>query len=166
MFRRSFLLILAGGLLTACAPSAPKNDVTYYLVRHAEKTAEKPDPALTDAGMFRAIDLGNRLRDVALTAIYATDYTRTRDTAKPVSDMQELPVQIYDPKDLRRFAESLKTQTGHILIVGHSNTTPQLAELLGGEAGGSIDDATEFNRFYVIKKSSEDVTSDIQRYGR
>lgn len=166
IIRRSFLLILTSAVLAACAPSTPKNEITYYLVRHAEKTAEKPDPSLTEQGMFRALELGNRLRDVELTAIYSTDYTRTRDTAKPVSEMQELAVQIYDAKDLPAFAESLKSQTGHILVVGHSNTTPQLAGLLGGDPGTPIDDASEFNRFYIIKKSGDDVTSEIQTYGR
>lgn len=164
--RHALAVTLAGVILTACTPSAPKDDVTYYLVRHAEKTAEKPDPGLTDAGMRRSIDLANRLHDVPLTAVYSSDYIRTRNTAKPVSEMKGLELKIYDAGDLPGFAESLKTQTGHILVVGHSNTTPQLSELLGGEPGEPIVEATEYNRLYIITVSGDEVVSEIKTYGQ
>ena len=166
MLRRSFLLGLAGGLLVACSATEPQVDATYYLVRHAEKTAVKPDPALTEPGMMRALALGERLKDVSLSAVYSTDTLRTRETARPVTEMQDLSLQIYDARNLPAFAESLKAQSGHILVVGHSNTTPQLAGLLGGNPGAPIVEATEYNRLYVITKSGDVVVSDIQTYGR
>lgn len=166
MIRRSFLWLAAAALLTACSAPTPEADTTYYLVRHAEKTKDKKDPALTDAGKQRAQDLALRLKDVKLTKIYSSDYTRTRDTAAPVAAAQGLDVTLYDPRDLQGFAESLSQEKGHILIIGHSNTTPPLAALLGGEAGEPINEAAEYDRFYVLSKTGKNAITVMERYGQ
>jgi len=97
--RRSFLVIAAAAILGACQSNAPAADTTYYLVRHAEKTAEKPDPGLTETGQQRAQDLAVHLKDVKLIKIYSSDYIRTRDTAAPIAAAQGLEVTLYDPRD-------------------------------------------------------------------
>jgi 2,3-bisphosphoglycerate-dependent phosphoglycerate mutase len=52
------------------------------------------------------------------------------------------------------------------LVVGHSNTTGALAGHLGGDPGPAIDDATEFDRLYVISITEDGtVSSRIERYG-
>ncbi|MEP3889613.1 MAG: phosphoglycerate mutase family protein [Hellea sp.] len=166
MIRRVFLTGLSAALLLGCASKTPSYDATYYLVRHAEKTTEKPDPALTEDGKQRAQDLAGRLANIPLTAIYSSDYTRTRNTAAPASKAQGLDVIIYDPRDLDGFAKSLLAQKGHILVVGHSNTTPQLSALLGGEAGEPIVEATEYDRFYVLQRRGDNVTGRIDTFGK
>jgi len=145
--------------------SIPEDSATYYLVRHAEKTTEAKDPGLTQAGKKRAQDLAKRLEDVTLTKIYTSDYIRTRDTAAPVATIQKVPFTLYDPRQLEAFAKTLLTETGHILVVGHSNTTPQLSEFLGGLAGAPIIEATEYNRFYVVSRKGGHVTSFIETFG-
>ena len=159
------LMILAFFGLSACAATTPSVD-GVYLVRHAEKTKDKKDPALTPAGQQRAQDLAARLKDVTLTKIYSSDYTRTRDTAAPVAAAQGLEVMLYDPRDLQGFAETLSQEKGHILIVGHSNTTPPLVALLGGEAGEPINEATEYDRFYVLSKTGNAAITVMERYGQ
>lgn len=166
MIRRYFLTLAAAAMLAACASTSPQPDATYYLVRHAEKTKDKKDPALTEAGTQRAQDLATRLKNVPLTKIYSSDYKRTRDTAVPVADAQALEVTIYDPRDLEGLATALLAQKGHILVVGHSNTTPQLSALLGGFEGDPIAEATEYDRFYVLKRRGGDVAGDIERFGK
>jgi len=166
MIRRVVLAGLAAILLSGCAPKTTPYDTTYYLVRHAEKTADKQDPALTEAGQQRAQDLVGRLANVPLTAIYSSDYIRTRDTAAPIAEAQGLDLIIYDPRDLDSLAKTLLAQKGHILIVGHSNTTPQLSELLGGPAGEPIVEATEYDRLYVVNKSGDESVGRIERFGK
>ena len=140
-------------------------DAIYYLVRHAEKTLQKDDPALTDIGKKRAIDLSKRLVDIPVSKIYSSDYTRTRDTATPAAYSKNLQIALYDPKSLEEFSKTLLNETGHILVVGHSNTTPPLAELLGGDGGEPIIEATEYNRFYIVTRSGQNVSSIIETYG-
>ena len=175
MIRRSVLGAIACLFVMGCAQkeSAPQShkaktseaESTFYLVRHAEKTKDKTDPALTAEGQQRAQDLAQRLAKVPLTSIYSSGYIRTRDTAAPIAQAKGLEVKLYDPRDLAGFAEILKTQKGHILVVGHSNTTPQLTGLLGGEAGEPIVEATEYDRFYVLDIINNKVVSRIERYG-
>jgi len=165
MIRRYFLGLIIGATLTACATTTPQTDATYYLVRHAEKTKDKKDPALTEAGTRRAQDLALRLKGVPVTKIYSSDYKRTRDTAAPIAAATSLEVVIYDPRDLEGFSKSLLTETGHIVVVGHSNTTPELSGFLGGDSGEPIVEATEYDRLYILKRQTKVITSTIERYG-
>ncbi len=157
-------------MLSACsAPasklSAPKSDA-IFLVRHAEKTAEKKDPALTEAGEARAAALSERLAGEGITDIHSSDTKRTRDTAAPLAKKLGLEVQIYDPRDLPAMAAKLKAAPGRHLVVGHSNTTPQLTELLGGDGGTPIIEATEYDRLYIVTtEDGEPVKSYLTRYG-
>lgn len=165
MIRRNFVVLAAGILLTACAMTASQPDATYYLVRHAEKTKDKKDPALTEVGEKRAQDLAERFKNTPLTKIYSSDYKRTRDTAAPVAAAKGLKVTLYDPRDLEKFSKNVLSETGHILIVGHSNTTPSLSGLLGGQSGDPIVEATEYDRFYIIARNGKNIESRIEKYG-
>jgi hypothetical protein len=63
MLRRAAIgLLLASsiGFRSAPAQSAP---ITVFIVRHAEKGPEVPDPSLTDAGRQRAAELAWVLGD-------------------------------------------------------------------------------------------------------
>lgn len=151
--------------LAACSQVAPKPDA-IFLVRHAEKTAEQNDPGLTEAGKARAVALADRLEDEGISEIYSSDYIRTRDTAAPLADRLGLDVKIYDAGDLKAMSEILKASEGRILVVGHSNTTPQLTELLGGDGGTPIVEATEYDRLYVVTaEEGQPVKSYLTRFG-
>lgn len=177
LFSRSQFLKMTGLgiaiLMMGCSPKTsapdiaaePSPDAVYYLVRHAEKTKEKDDPGLTEAGHKRAKALAARLADVPLTKIYSSDYIRTRDTAAPIAKAKGLDVVIYDPRQLEDFAASLLGESGHILVVGHSNTTPPLSAFMGGAAGTPIVEATEYNRLYVLRREGDTMTSVIETFG-
>lgn len=164
--RRAFLALGVSAVLIACVSKPAELDAVYYLVRHAEKTTEKPDPGLTAEGQQRAQDLADRLSDIKLTAIYSSDYIRTRDTAAPIAAEQGIEVTLYDARDLEGLAKTLLAQKGEILVVGHSNTTPQLSALLGGVSGEPIIEATEYNRLYVLQRNGDKIESRIDIYGK
>ncbi len=130
----------------SCGPGEPattdpaattgREVATVILVRHAEKEAGD-DPALTAAGTTRAERLRDMLREAELAAVYATDTRRTRATADPTAAAQGLDTKSYDPAALDQLAGTLRRNyTGKtVLVVGHSNTTPQLLNaLLGSDA--------------------------------
>ena len=162
--RRGALAALASFALAACATAPAAPDTVIYLVRHAEKEAG-PDPSLTLTGRARAEILAQDLAGADLTAIWSTDYARTRETAAPAAHTAGLMVRIYDPGQPEAFAEQLKLTPGNILVVGHSNTTPALVEALGGDPGPPIDEATEYDRLYVVTVTGGRVTSELRRYG-
>ena len=92
---------------------------------------------------------------------------RTRSTAAPLAEALGLKVRLYDPRDLEAFARRLKEEGGRHLVVGHSNTTPELVGLLGGEPGTAIDEAVEYGRLYVVViDAGGRAGSMLLRYGR
>ena len=143
----------------------PEPELVAFLVRHAEKEGG-PDPALTAAGKVRAAALSELLRDDGIDAVLSSDFRRTRETAQPVATVLNKDIEIYDPYDLLDLAEQLRDRGGRVLVVGHSNTTPELARLLGGEPGAPIDEATEYDRLYVVTVFEDGrVETELRRYG-
>lgn len=168
-----FLLIalLGGGIYTFVKYSKSKPQSTIvYLVRHAEKlTGENVgrDPALSPEGETRAHILAANLARKNISKIYATDWKRTRDTAKPLADELGLKIQIYNPNDLGALASKIKSNKGNALVVGHSNTIPGTVNALGGDGGAPIDEASEYDRLYVITIDKDGaVKSQLQHYGQ
>lgn len=111
-------------------PSVAVDNYSIYLVRHAEKTDNADNPSLTSCGKRRADMLANMLSKTNITSIYSTSYQRTMQTAKPLAKLTNTAVKIYSPKHLDQLMLLLKNNSENTLVVGHSNTTPQLVELL------------------------------------
>jgi len=138
--------LFSGALLDAQEPAT-----LVYLVRHAEKEAQPAnDPPLTPEGRDRAEFLAQLLKDSGLTHIYSSRFERTRQTAQPVADITGLEIQYYNHLNLAGLASVLKETPGRHLVVGHSNTTPAVVEFLGGDPGEPIDEATEYDRLYLL----------------
>lgn len=129
---------------------APENSFTLYLVRHAEKQADDSrDPALSAAGGYRSEQLATWFQDKNLEDIWSSDYRRTLDTAMPLLARSGLEVTLYDPGELPALAKSLLDRQHNALVVGHSNTTPELARLLCRCVVADMDDS-EYDRLIVV----------------
>ncbi len=158
-------LSLAIGLATPAL--AQQSATVVYLVRHAEKQDDgTSDPALTAQGTERAELLNHMLADAGLTHIHSTEFKRTQLTAAPLAESTGLEVAAYDPGDLPGFAAWLKATPGRHLVSGHSNTTPGLVGALGGEPGEPIEEATEYDRLYIVTIGPDGTVSTVLlRYG-
>jgi broad specificity phosphatase PhoE len=157
-------VIIAMILMMANSISASE-DTVVFLVRHAEKTADKDDPGLTADGRERSLQLANLLKDARIDHIHSTDYKRTRETAAPFAEMTGLDIEFYTWDDPPGLAQSLKHDRKRHLVVGHSNTTTELVTLLGGEPGTEIDHSGENDRLYIVTISSNGVTTVLIRFG-
>jgi phosphohistidine phosphatase SixA len=150
--RNLLLLLLTCFIFNACT-TRPNDNYTLYLVRHAEKLAnDGNDPALSEAGMDRAKQLATWFQDKNLKDIWSSDYRRSRDTAGPLVSRLGLVVTLYDAHDLPALARDLVENRHNALVVGHSNTTPELARLL---CQCFIDDMgdSEYDRLIVVSFS-------------
>jgi len=149
--RFSLILLLLVCCLAACtAAPGTKDDYTLYLVRHAEKQADgSRDPELTGAGRRRSENLSEWLADKDIRDVWSSDYKRTRDTARPTLSRLGLDLIIYDPRDLTTLSATLLSNQKNALVVGHSNTTPELARLLCTCDIDDMDDS-EYDRLIVI----------------
>lgn len=153
-----FPLLLAGfaSLLAGCA-SAPlvrhRDEVSFIVVRHAEKASDDAeDPALTTEGRARAQRLAGLLADEAISAVYATEFRRTQQTAQPTADAHQVPVTHYFSKGpaVESAARWLRQhRQGTVLIVGHSNTVPEIVGALSGQNVESIPDH-QYGRLYRV----------------
>ncbi|MFM1879545.1 MAG: hypothetical protein RLZZ241_2411 [Bacteroidota bacterium] len=127
---------------------------TFYLIRHAEKDRTDPgnsDPELNQKGMGRAMHWAEIFNDVPLDAIYSTDFERTEMTAAPTAIKKDILVQYYDPKSLDVVNFLRENRGKRVLIVGHSNTTPDLVNKLIGESNRfhDMDDEDNGSLFLV-----------------
>jgi len=157
------------GSATAADPVPPaveSKPLVVFLVRHAEKVDAGRDPELSAAGHERAAALAGALRSAEIRYVHSSDFIRTRDTAAPVAAELGLEVALYDPRDLPALVEELRRVGGRHLVVGHSNTTPSMVELLGGDPGSAIDEAGEYDRLYVVTIDRDSTASSVMmRYG-
>jgi len=99
------------------------------------------------------------LKDAAITAVYSTDYVRTRATAEPLAQALHEPVRIYSAKsaagrpDAASLVETLRKEPqAVVLVVGHSDTVPGLLSALGVEEKIQIGDREYDNLFLVVPK--------------
>lgn len=143
-FRRWSILCLV--VLALAAPAFAQ--VTVILTRHAEKAATPPkDPPLTEAGKNRADLLASMLADSGATAIYVTEFQRTQLTAAPLAARVHVePIVLSDTQQLIQAIRARKS--GVVVVVGHSNTVPDIIVGLGGPKVSIAD--PEYNNLFVL----------------
>lgn len=162
-----FILLLAITFtLPSCAQDTEKatETSTFYFIRHAEKDRSDKtnrNPSLTQQGILRAAKWSLALQHAKFDAVYSTDYNRTKQTAQPTAEKNGLELTMYDPRNLdgKAFLEANKGKT--VLVVGHSNTTPQFVNsVLGHEKYPDIDDTNNAN-LYIVTVSPSGEISDV-----
>ena len=126
---------------------------TIILIRHAEKKIEptNPDPDLAPEGVERAQEIARVFGDAGINTIYATQYKRTQQTVKPLSDRTGIPVTLLDANQnnelLKRIQTTYRGQT--IFIAGHNNTVPAMLSELSGETYPVIPES-EYDNLYIV----------------
>ena len=149
-------LVLSAILLLYAATAAAQNLV--FVVRHAERadggaggTMSATDPDLSDAGRARAQSLAAALKDAKITAIFVTPYKRTMQTAEPLAKALGLEISVVDQKDAAALIDKVNGTPGNVLVVGHSNTVPDVLTRLGIADPPKLADADYDNLFVVIR---------------
>lgn len=142
----------------ACVAPVTAATTTIMVVRHAEKSTDDPrDPSLSEAGQERARALSSVLKDAGVTDIYTTQYKRTRQTAEPLAQqfgisIVERPINDANASTYARdLAQAILTSSAgkSVLVVGHSNTVPDIVRSLSGVAVPAITDA-EYDHIFVV----------------
>ena len=154
--RIPFLASLLAFSLTACATTlapVPSDTETraIHVVRHLEKAAEpREDPPLAPAGAARARALAELLAGARIEAIFVSDTRRARETALPLSERTGIGLTVYDPGRPEELVALVEATGGNLLVVGHSNTVPDLVERFGGTRPAPIGD-DEYGTLWVIE---------------
>jgi len=142
----------------------------YYVVRHAEKAGQgagmSSDVPLSEAGLQRAKALEAKLHAVNIKKIYSTNTIRTTSTAKPLSDLTKVRIELYDARDTG-FINRLKAlNKKNILIVGHSNTVDDVVNGLMGEKVLSDLADPEYGDVFIVKKKGKNLKFIKERFGQ
>jgi 2,3-bisphosphoglycerate-dependent phosphoglycerate mutase len=164
------VLILFAAMLAVFADA---QNITIILVRHAEKdvsaTAIKNDPDLNNAGRNRAERLSEILLKYKPRQIFSTRYRRTRMSAEPLANnifaAYRLQTQIYNFDEPEAFAaELLSLKTKCVVVFGHSNTTPALANLLIKQNKYKDLTDAEYDKIFIIKIKGEKIKDEVITY--
>jgi len=125
---------------------------TIILLRHAEKdTINGQDPPLSAMGKKRAKRLAKQFPKVSPNAFYSTNFIRTKETVTPWSKLAGKQIKIYDAAKQPEFASMLTKQKGKtIVVVGHSNTIPQLVNLIIGKDKYSPLPDAEYSKIFIV----------------
>lgn len=130
-----------------------KEPSTFYFIRHAEKDRSDKNnrnPHLTDVGRARANHWKEILKHVDFDAVYSTDYYRTKETALPLAQENNVDLTIYDANNLDGEKLKIDNVGKTILVVGHSDTTPKFVNhVIGQEKYNAIDDSNNGN-LYIL----------------
>ena len=136
------------------AAGATAQRPVIFLVRHAERAAISghvpSDTGLSAAGHKRAEDWARVLKDAQITAVYTTEYKRTKETAAPVAQSLGIQPEVIPGDDLRGLITKLKASSGNVLVVGHSNTLPQIISALGVSSRVTVAESDYDNLFLVV----------------
>ncbi|WP_343519568.1 phosphoglycerate mutase family protein [Sphingomonas sp.] len=128
-----YLVALLSMLCAAGALAGQAEEAPIYVTRHYDTPAGQPDPDLTPQGKARADQLAAWFYGRTLKAIYVSDFKRSRQTAAPLAAAVGVTPETYDPKDTPAIVARAKAAGGPVLIVGHSNTVPDIVQQLGGK---------------------------------
>ncbi len=129
---------------------------TVFLARHAEKAdaaADPKGPELSEAGRARAEALARMLRDAGIVMIFATEYTRTQQTAEQIRRASGASMMMLLAQDTPTLLERLKALEGNAVVIGHSNTLPEIIKALGVEKAVTIDES-EYDNLFIWNASS------------
>lgn len=172
MTRRFFALLLPLVLAAASASRVPLDPPTVVLlVRHAEKAAQPADdPPLSPEGQRRADALVAIARDAGVGAIVTTQFLRTKGTAEPTAKALSITPEVIAAQGAahaQSVADAIRQRfTGRtVLVVGHSNTVPAIAESLGAPRPAALCDS-DYDHLYVVILSQGSQARVIKsRYG-
>jgi len=141
---------------------------TVILLRHADvdPPAGGPVPdglALNAAGQTRAMELARVLGGVGISAVFVSSAQRTQQTAAPLAARLGLAAAVL-PTDPEVGAGVIAGAGPVVLVVGHSNTVPDLIEALG--AGFPGPPLTGHDDLFVLVRGEAGVATAVRlKYG-
>jgi len=145
-------LVLLFFLSTLGFSQSDSSITTLILIRHAEKMEDgSKNPQLSPLGYDRSLRLAELLQNANISSIYSTDFQRTTNTVKPIATVLSLSITTYNSFDAAFISSILSRHRGEtVLLCGHSNTTPQLLNLLVKEEKYAPLKEDEYNKIFVV----------------
>jgi phosphohistidine phosphatase SixA len=136
---------------------------TVILIRHAEKMdAPREDPPLSEAGIARSQKLAGILAGAGVKAIYTSQFLRAKQTGEPLAKQMGItvtPITIqsrqsnpreFSEQSIRQIVDKIMERPGETaLVIGHSNSVPDVIRMLGGDTVPTIDEK-KFDDLFIV----------------
>lgn len=169
-------------LTVFCQPVLAQDEfkpITVFLIRHAEREDEpKQDPPLSKDGVARSQALARLLGTAGIKAIFTSQYTRTKQTAEPLATKLGLTVTSFtlktNPSNPRQITEESTAEVTNkilehagqsVLVIGHSNSIPDVIKMLGGDVVPTIDEK-KFDDLFIVNVYAKGKAKVVQlKYG-
>ncbi len=124
----------------------------FVFVRHAEKETNNSDPNLSEAGKARAKRLAELLKNLNINRIGFSNTKRAQATAEPLLSIINCSSDVYTKTVIEPYLlstmEACKGKT--ILVVGHSDSIPEMINILAGEKKISEIPENEYDNLYIV----------------
>ena len=178
------LILVATILFTAtfAQPAFAQDDFkpqTVFLVRHAEKEDEpRQDPPLKKEGVARSQELARLLGGAGVKAIITSQFARTKQTGEALATKLGLTATAIslksNPSNPRQIAEEstrevvnkiLERSGESVLVIGHSNSVPDVIKMLGGDVVPTIEES-KFDNLFILTVYAKGKAKVVQlKYG-
>lgn len=136
------------------------NMTQIYILRHTEKSdTENEDPQLSEAGINRANYWKKVLQYVNIDRIYTTNYIRNKQTANILKGDKNITPEIYYPMSFEVLDFIKNIQGQKVLIIGHSNTIPDMINRIIGESTYPPMSHKNYNLMHLVTISTSGETS-------
>lgn len=129
------LLLSLPGCMSVEPPQPTPN---IYVVRHLHTLKGVKDADLTTEGRAYAMALAHWLSRDPPQVIFVSSTKRAQQTAAPTAQRYGVTPNEYNPADTAGLVATILRQQGTVLVVGHSNTVPDIVAGLGGERPGAL----------------------------
>lgn len=149
MLRR--LVIALSLLVPTTSLAAQDAQLTVFVVRHAEKGPENPDPSLTEAGQRRAAALARTLTDARVGALFASEFKRTQETLAPLARASGLTTTVVSAGKMDELIAGLRALPpgSRAVVASHSNLIHLIVERLSGQKMPMLTDA-DYDRLVMV----------------
>ena len=126
-----------------------------FIIRHAEKAAGD-DPALLPEGVLRAGRWADMLQNAGIDHVITSTAQRTRETGGIIAEALGVDTDAFAPADIAGITDliSFDYEDGTVLVVGHTETIPNIMSELGAFDLYSLD-PEDFGRLFVVIPSEE-----------
>ena len=156
-----WIVIVALAAVALFVPAAAVAQKLVFVVRHAERAdagmQAQTDPLLSAVGEARAQKLAAMLADAGVKDIFATEFKRTQDTAKPLAMKTGVAVEQVGSKDTALLIAKIKAHPDDVvLVVSHSNTLPAILKALVGVDLAIADN--EYDNLFVVVPATATMT--------
>jgi len=176
------LISIVFAMAVFCQPAVAQDQfkpITVFLIRHAEREDEpRQDPPLSKDGVARSQALARLLSSAGIKAIFTSQFTRTKQTAEPLATKLGINVTPFtlksNPSNPRQIAEESTAEVTNkilehagesVLVVGHSNSIPDVIKMLGGDFIPTIDER-KFDDLFIVNVYAKGKAKVVQlKYG-